>query len=55
MKAREFVFIVEARQSFKDLKKAFTKVLFLIHFDLVKKIRLETNASKFTIIGTLLQ
>ena len=55
VKSREFIFITEAKQSFKDLKEAFTKAPFLIHFDLAKKIRLETNASKFAIAGTLLQ
>jgi hypothetical protein len=46
---KKFVFSKTTRKAFNDLKRAFSTVLTLIHFDLMKKILLKTNASKFVL------
>ena len=40
-----------AREAFHQLKQTFTKALILRHFDLECHIRIETNASRYTIDG----
>jgi len=50
-----FTFTLKAKTSFKKLKKAFTTALFLIHFDLNKLIRVETNTLTYAIARTVLQ
>ena len=42
-----------AKESFKALKIAFTTVPVLTHFNPLRKIRLETDASKFVITKTI--
>ena len=54
-KTGAFEFIAEARASFEALKIAFTSTPVLIHFDPSKKIRVETDASKFAIAGAISQ
>jgi hypothetical protein len=54
-KSGPFVWTDEAAESFKTLKKAFTTTPILVHFDPSKKIRIETDISKFAIAGTILQ
>jgi hypothetical protein len=54
-KSGPFVWTDEAAESFKTLKKAFTIIPVLVHFDLSKKIRIKTNTSKFAITGTISQ
>jgi hypothetical protein len=49
-----FTFTLKAKASFEKLKKAFTTALFLIHFDLNKLIRVETNALIYAITKTVL-
>ena len=49
-KTGPFTFTLKAKASFKKLKKAFTTALFLIHFDLNKLIRVETNTLTYIII-----
>ena len=45
----------EAKESFQKLKKAFSEALVLQHFDVLKSIRLETDASGKAIGGVLCQ
>jgi len=45
----------EARESFMNLKHAFSQPPVLIHFDPSKKIRVETDASKFAVTGSISQ
>jgi hypothetical protein len=54
-KTGSFYFTEEARKSFESLKAAFTTAPVLIHFDPSKKIRVETDASKFAIAGSISQ
>ena len=51
----KFVFIDEVKQVFEILKKVFTSISMLIHFDAIKKIMMKTNASKFAIFEILFQ
>jgi RNase H-like domain found in reverse transcriptase len=44
-----------ARESFKTLKTMFTTTPVLVYFDPSKKIRVETDASKFAITSTISQ
>ena len=41
----------KAKKAFRHLQKIFTKAPILRHFDLERHIRIETNASKYTISG----
>lgn len=41
--------MLEVKGAFAKLKKAFTEALILRHFNLKKRIIIETNASGFTI------
>ncbi len=43
----------EARESFMNLKHAFSQPPVLIHFDPLKKIHVETDASKFAVTGSI--
>jgi hypothetical protein len=52
-KSGPFIWTDEAAESFKTLKKAFTITPVLVHFDPSKKIRVETDISKFAIAGTI--
>ena len=45
----------KARLAFIKLRKAFTKALILRHFDLEYHIRIETDASSYSIGGVLSQ
>jgi RNase H-like domain found in reverse transcriptase/Reverse transcriptase (RNA-dependent DNA polymerase) len=54
-KSGPFEMTTAARESFKTLKTAFTTTPVLVHFDPSKKIRVETDASKFAIAGTISQ
>jgi hypothetical protein len=54
-KTGPFHFTKEARKSFESLKAAFTTTPVLIHFNPAKKIRVETNTSKFAITGSISQ
>ncbi len=45
----------KARRSFQELVATFTHPLFLVHFDLKRRIRLETNASGYAISTILSQ
>ena len=53
-KTSPFTFILKAKASFEKLKKAFITALFLIYFDLNKPIYIETNASTYIIVKTVL-
>jgi hypothetical protein len=44
-----FEFISKARKSFERFRKVFITTFLLRHFDLNRKIKLETNASDFAI------
>ena len=48
-KGRSFAFLTEAYEAFKTLKTTFTTTLILVHFDLTKRILVETNALGFVI------
>ena len=52
---RKFEMTPEARESFNQLKEAFTKAPVLIHFDADKLIRIETDASSKAIAAILTQ
>jgi hypothetical protein len=52
-KSGPFIWTDEAAESFKTLKKAFTITPVLVYFDPSKKIRVETDASKFAITSTI--
>jgi hypothetical protein len=54
-KSGPFTWTEAAGKSFEDLKEAFTTAPVLVHFDPSKKIRVETDASKFAIAGTISQ
>ncbi|KAF4627116.1 hypothetical protein G7Y89_g11043 [Cudoniella acicularis] len=54
-KTGPYLFTDEARKSFKALKEAFTTTPVLIHFNPEKRIRVETDASKFAIAGSICQ
>lgn len=54
-KSGPFEWTVEAQDSFDELKRAFTQAPILTHFDPVKKIRVETDASKFAVAGRMSQ
>jgi hypothetical protein len=54
-KTSPFQWIEVAQESFQLLKDAFTLTLVLVHFDPSKKVRVETDASKFAIAGTISQ
>ena len=45
----------EAKQTFQQFRNIFSFVLFLIHFDFEKKIKMKTNASNFVVINILSQ
>jgi hypothetical protein len=48
-----FIWIDKVAKSFKTLKKAFTIIFILVHFDSSKKIRVKTNILKFAITSTI--
>ncbi len=50
-----FVPSAAMQQSFRQLKAAFTSAPVLVHFDPVKSIRLETDASGYAIASIILQ
>jgi hypothetical protein len=52
-KTGSFYFTKEVRKSFKSLKVIFTTAPVLIYFDPSKKIRVETDTSKFIITGSI--
>ncbi len=52
-KTGSFYFTEEVRKSFESLKAAFTTAPVLIYFDPSKKIKVEINASKFAITGSI--
>ena len=45
----------EACRFFQELVATFTNLLFLVHFDAKRPIRLETDASRYAISGIFLQ
>jgi hypothetical protein len=52
---QEFLWSKEACASFKKLKERFTSAPILRHFDVTRKIRIETDASAFAVSGILSQ
>ena len=54
-KTGPFQWTEAAQESFQLLKDAFTSAPVLVHFDPSKKVRVETDASKFAIAGTISQ
>jgi hypothetical protein len=48
-KGGPFAFLTEAHEAFETLKTTFTTALILVHFDLTKRILVETNALGFAI------
>ena len=50
-----FEFTSTTKKTFNSLKKVFCAALILLHFDFKRKIKIETNVSKFKIFDIINQ